>query len=270
MRTTPHLKLSYGGFSYDGGLELIAGNNLKLISDELTRLGQLAGFSSPAVFMTGPLINDGGQERAARENLLLIQAALTAIGTAADSVGSVVLQVGLDAVDTGRADTMIQNLLLIDAECERLAGILDGGGGGDVQNWLTGPATITVNLSDAAMPGQPGSPYSGSFGQPDSIMPGGSGTNTVVPGSRLYAAIVSSFENQGEMITNVILWFKDTTSGEDANETRLAGRGVTLRFNGAVIYTGELVALDVINLNAVLPVINWANPAVLVIEIAAP
>lgn len=143
MRTTPYLTLSYGGMSYDGGQELIAGQNLAKISNELTRLGTLAGFPSPAVFDTAATVNDGGQESAARDNLLLIQAALTAIGTAAGSVGTVVLQVGLDATNGGRDNVMVDNLLKIDAECQRLAAVLDGGGEGG--NTLTFVAGVVVN-----------------------------------------------------------------------------------------------------------------------------
>lgn len=144
MRTTSYLKLGYGGLAYDGGLELLVGRNLDTIRAELSRLGSLAGFTDPAVFHVTATTNDGGQEAAARDNLLLIQAALSAIGTAAGSVGTVVLQTGLDAVDAGRADTMVNNLLLIDAECERLAGILDGGGG-EGGNTLTFTAGVQAN-----------------------------------------------------------------------------------------------------------------------------
>lgn len=124
MRTTEHLGLEYGGLTYDGGAEMIAGRNLDKIVAELDRLAVLAEIAAPTGFRRGATVNDAGLESAARDNLVLIQSALAAIGTAATEPGTLTLDTSLAALDGGTSKAMAANLLAIDAECARLSGLL--------------------------------------------------------------------------------------------------------------------------------------------------
>jgi len=158
MNTTSYLNLEYGGLTYDGGQELIAGRNLDKIEAELVRLADLAGSPADLAFRRGAFTYDAGQEKAARENLEIIEAEIKRLIELAEADIDFALDKSLAATDGGTPAAMARNLILIDETLEQLNGLLDDGGDDGpytppaaTGDWSTGAGTIVITVERRAI-----------------------------------------------------------------------------------------------------------------------
>jgi len=277
VKTTPHLGLQYGGLTYDGGLELIAGRNLDKIEAELGRLAGLASIPAPTGFQRGAFVNDAGQERAARDNLLLIQASLNAIAVAAgDTADPIVLDTSLAATDGGSSAAMARNLVAIDAECSALADILDGGGSGPepgTGDWTTGAGSITITTGLRDVAGDP--PYQEiGYNHPGLGQDMGSAVNAVYGNAVLFT--LKGMKPEGG-VENIAIVFLDITTVEPP--AFMANRNVRLKMGSTIIYDGPLdgrgdpadsVFAGKPGTASMRMPVPWGEGAALVLEIDAP
>lgn len=158
MKTTSYLSLEYGGLTYDGGQELIAGRNLDKIEAELVRLADLAGSPADLAFRRGAFTYDAGQEKAARENLEIIEAEIKRLIELAEADIDFALDKSLAATDGGTPAAMARNLILIDETLEQLNELLDEGGDDGpytppaaTGDWSTGAGTIVITVERRAI-----------------------------------------------------------------------------------------------------------------------
>lgn len=273
MKTT-HLGIETGGLTYDGGAELVMGQNLDKIVAELTRLAALAGVAAPTGFITQGAVWDAGQERAARNNLARIQSTLKIIATAASSPSTLTLDTGLAATDGGTSKVMTKNLALIDSECARLDAILDGGGGGYVPppatgNWVTGAGVIVMQIG-AVDSGDPAMPFQGGFALIEMGMEIGTGQNVIIDTHRMPMCLFTVMREEGVDTSSVQLQFRSHANPETPTaDPALVGRNVVLRYQGDVIWTGALGAMA--NVSATLATNPpFADGGYAVLEVAAP
>ena len=117
MRKSPHLGLTYGGTTYDGGAELLTGRNLLAIKAEIERIAVAKSVQVDVGLDTGAFHSDAGLERTAANNLTKIRTALLALGAEDDPIGAI----KLSALDGGSMVAMWQTLLRIDATLMALA-----------------------------------------------------------------------------------------------------------------------------------------------------
>lgn len=302
MKTTPHLSLEYGGFTYDGGNEKAPDRNLDKIEDELNRLYALAGIVPDFRFVRGPFTWDGGQEVAAKSNLVAIAGAINSLWTSQSVERTVTLNTRIGATDGGSPHTMAENLLVIDGELEELAEILDGEGGGDAElpenpgtgDWLTGTGSILMTVGVETRPvddeTDPTFTFRAGFELgywEDPISPlFGSATNGNIGDAHLVAAKVTHHnedDHRSGLITLTISFMTviaDEGGGDVEPLEAMGDRNVRLFHNGDLFWQGALDGtyepLPEVNVGpgTVVMVLNdlpdWEEGDTLVLDIDAP